>query len=108
VEVITGVEKEILSRLSNYLNPIKGGSRGEGWDFGRMPYFSDFYALLERVPGVDHVEELSLLITGPDKNSVVVDAVRILDLENYVLKPYALVSNGKHSYNAKYMKCRRT
>lgn len=97
IEMMQSVEKGIISRLSVFLNPLKGGARGEGWDFGRMPYFSDFYALLERIPGVDYVEDLSLVITEPGNNPVFVDAIRVLDLGNYSLKPYALVSNGKHS-----------
>jgi hypothetical protein len=102
IELLIDVENEILARLSDFLNPIKGGSRGEGWDFGRMPYFSDFYSLLERIPGVDYVEELSLLITDPGRNNpVLVDRTRILDLEKYSLKQHALVSNGKHSITLK-------
>ncbi len=102
IELMLEVEKKILSGLSDFLNPIRGGARGEGWDFGRMPYFSDFYALLERIPGIDYVDDLSLLITDPDKkNSLTIDTMSKLDMKNYILKPYALVSNGKHSITLK-------
>ncbi|MEB2364055.1 MAG: hypothetical protein OZ929_22170, partial [Bryobacterales bacterium] len=37
-----------------------GGPEGRGWPFGRGVYQSDVAAILENIPGVDHVEQLQL------------------------------------------------
>ncbi|HEX8070860.1 MAG TPA: putative baseplate assembly protein [Pyrinomonadaceae bacterium] len=57
------VEAEINLRLARYLHPLSGGLDGAGWDFGRGPHKSDLYALLESVPGVDHVRRLKVVET---------------------------------------------
>ncbi|MCP5013268.1 MAG: putative baseplate assembly protein [Aestuariibacter sp.] len=51
--------------LETFLHPLTGGYEGKGWTFGRRPYRSDLYALIEEVDGVDYV--LSLQVTeSPD------------------------------------------
>jgi hypothetical protein len=40
------------------LHPLTGGLDEKGWDFGREPHTSDFYALLEAIPGVDYIRTL--------------------------------------------------
>lgn len=47
-------------RLTAFLHPLTGGADGTGWPFGRVPHDSDLIAALEALPGVDHVERLSL------------------------------------------------
>jgi predicted phage baseplate assembly protein len=54
------VEQAVRDRLEAFLHPLTGGMDGKGWDFGREPYKSDFYALIEKVPGVDHIRSLTL------------------------------------------------
>jgi hypothetical protein len=44
--------------LAAFLHPLTGGATGQGWEFGREPRVADFFAHLERLPGVDHVAEL--------------------------------------------------
>lgn len=58
--------------LKDFLHPLTGGFDGKGWDFGRRPYDSDFYRLLQGAPGVDHVEHLHaqfLSTANPDDRS---------------------------------------
>ncbi len=50
----------IATALSRFLHPLTGGIDGRGWDFGRKPHKSDFYALIEAIAGVDHVHELKV------------------------------------------------
>ncbi|MGB7922520.1 MAG: putative baseplate assembly protein [Pyrinomonadaceae bacterium] len=57
------VEKNVLLALSRHLHPLTGGLDGTGWDFGRKPYKSDLYALLERIDGVDHINMLDVVET---------------------------------------------
>lgn len=54
------VEAEIRDALSRFLHPLTGGPGGQGWDFGRKPRKSDFYALLEPVEGVSYIETLNI------------------------------------------------
>ena len=56
---------------------------GEGWPFGRSVFLSELYELLERVPGVDHVDGIvspaaTLPISGhqlPELGDVTVEVV---------------------------------
>ncbi|GAA4609835.1 hypothetical protein BJY16_007531 [Actinoplanes octamycinicus] len=50
----------VLARLAAFLHPVTGGPDGAGWDFGRRPHRSELYAVIEEVPGVDHVSALSV------------------------------------------------
>jgi predicted phage baseplate assembly protein len=51
--------------LYQYLNPYVGGPRGTGWGFGRDLHTSELYALLQRVPGVEFVEEVLVGLSTP-------------------------------------------
>lgn len=54
------VQTAVLARLAAFLHPLTGGLDGAGWAFGRKPYRSDLYALVERTPGVSHVRRLQV------------------------------------------------
>ncbi len=56
------VEAAVLTALARFLHPLTGGPEGRGWPFGRAVYLSDVAALLEGLAGVDHVEDLNLLL----------------------------------------------
>lgn len=58
------VEQAARQALEGFLHPATGGPEGLGWTFGRDVYLSDVAAILEAAPGVDHVEELHLLLEG--------------------------------------------
>jgi hypothetical protein len=60
LEGAAAVEQSVEQKLASFLHPLTGGFDGTGWDFGREPYKSDFYWLLESVPGVDHVRYLKV------------------------------------------------
>lgn len=60
LEGASQVEKAVDDALTDYLHPLKGGTRNTGWDFGRIPYQSDLYSLLEDVAGVDHIRSLAI------------------------------------------------
>jgi hypothetical protein len=50
----------VQSRLAGFLHPLTGGVRAEGWEFGRRPHRSDFYSVIEAIPGVDYIRALTL------------------------------------------------
>jgi hypothetical protein len=55
-----GVRAAVLRALEGYLHPLTGGADGLGWAFGRKPQRSDLFALVQAVPGVDHVPSLTV------------------------------------------------
>jgi hypothetical protein len=58
---VTNVQADVQQRVAAFLHPLTGGFDGHGWDFGRRPHRSDLYALIEAVPGVDHVRALDVI-----------------------------------------------
>jgi hypothetical protein len=57
---VTDLRDRVVQKIEDYLNALKGGSEGEGWPFGRDVYASEIYRLLEKVPGVDYVPDVTL------------------------------------------------
>lgn len=49
-----------MAAIDAYLNPLRGGPRGEGWPVGRDVYRSELLALLAALPGVVSVTDLGL------------------------------------------------
>jgi hypothetical protein len=66
-EAATDVQSAVLARLRTFLHPLTGGPNRKGWDFGRQPYRSDLYAVIEGTPGVDNVRLLQVTAT-PEGN----------------------------------------
>jgi predicted phage baseplate assembly protein len=64
LEIANELKLAVLEKITRFLHPLTGGFDGEGWDFGRRPHDSDFYYLIERIAGVDHV--ISLTLEPPD------------------------------------------
>lgn len=48
---------QVIKALQNFFSPLKGGTEGKGWAFGRNVYVSEIYELLDKQPGVDYVEK---------------------------------------------------
>jgi predicted phage baseplate assembly protein len=56
------VRRQAEAELYRYLNPYIGGPTGTGWPFGRDLHVSELYALLQRLPSVEFVEELHIFV----------------------------------------------
>jgi predicted phage baseplate assembly protein len=54
------VRVAVVQHLENFLHPLSGGKKGQGWVLGRLPQPSDVYAVIESIPGVDHVQSLKI------------------------------------------------
>jgi hypothetical protein len=54
------MEQTILQALRRFLSLTRGYEDGRGWPLGRTVRRSQIYRVLEDVPGMDHVESLSL------------------------------------------------
>lgn len=78
------LRETINQRLESFLHPLTGGT-GDGWRFGRYPQKSDFYALIQSISGVDHVDSLEI---NPDP-------------ESPELKANLLIFSGHHVINLK-------
>jgi predicted phage baseplate assembly protein len=59
------VERDAVTALFNYFNPLTGGPDGRGWPFGRPVQVGEVYAVLGRVPGIDFVDEAVLFRVNP-------------------------------------------
>jgi hypothetical protein len=82
LEGASAVEEAVYQQLDQFLHPLTGGLDGRGWAFGREPHKSDFYALIEAVPGVDHIGKLQV--------EAIEDQVGVKDTGRY------LVYSGTH------------
>ena len=54
------LERDILSALELFLNPLHGGAAGGGWPFGRELYLSDLYACIQKVDGLLNVQSINM------------------------------------------------
>jgi hypothetical protein len=54
------VQSSVLTALDDFLNPLTGGPAKLGWPFGRSVYFAEILQLIASVPGVDHVDSMTL------------------------------------------------
>jgi predicted phage baseplate assembly protein len=62
---VTTLRERALRALYDYLNPLDGGPDGTGWPFGRPISAGEIHAVLQRVDGLDLVEELLLFAADP-------------------------------------------
>ncbi len=95
-------EQNAAAALETFLAPLTGGYGGRGWEFGKMPCFSDFYALLESIEGVDHTMDISLGLRTPDNGTGGGETAvpQVFDtpgsLDGFSMLPYAVVCSGRH------------
>jgi predicted phage baseplate assembly protein len=62
---VAEVEAEASRALYRYYHPIIGGPEGGGWPFGRPVHVGEVYAVLQRVDGIDYVEDARLFAADP-------------------------------------------
>ena len=55
------IEKRVRAALEEFLHPLRGGPRGNGWELGRDVFLSDVASVVESVPGADFAQEIVLL-----------------------------------------------
>ena len=58
------VKFDILNRLDAFLNPLKGGPDGTGWEFGRTVYYSEVFEEILKLSGVARVEKVVIKKNG--------------------------------------------
>jgi len=83
-QLATDVER----RLYRYINPVCGGSDGNGWPFGRSLTLSEIYAQIQGVASVDYIEEVKLF---PVKNGERQEATTRISIP-----PHSLLCSHQH------------
>lgn len=78
------VREAALAALYGYFNPLSGGPNGQGWPFGRPVQSGEAFAVLQRVPGVDLVEDVRLYRADP-VTGVRTDATTKIPLDRHAL-----------------------
>jgi hypothetical protein len=81
----TAVRDAVVNALRDFLDPLAGGPDGKGWPLGRDVYTSEVLDVIARVPGVDHVLSLQLIVPGSGAQC-----------GNVCLPPLALTVSGVH------------
>ena len=92
IDVAGEVERDVNRKLRAFFHPLTGGPEANGWDFGRDVSVSDVYALIEKIKGVDHVENLKFSFNGTKDG----DTVNV--------EPEFLAANGTHTVNLQLVK----
>ncbi|GGT50594.1 putative baseplate assembly protein [Streptomyces purpureus] len=59
------VRRQAHDALYRHLDPLTGGADGKGWPFGRPVQSGEVFAVLQRVPGVELVDEVRLHPADP-------------------------------------------
>ncbi|WP_433572883.1 putative baseplate assembly protein [Streptomyces sp. CA-251247] len=59
------VRRQAHDALYRHLDPLTGGADGRGWPFGRPVQSGEVFAVLQRVPGVELVDEVRLHPADP-------------------------------------------
>jgi predicted phage baseplate assembly protein len=71
LEEAKAVEKRVSENLAAFLHPVKGGSDGHGWEFGKDVYLSEIAAVIQGTEGVDRVRDVVLKTAqGETKESI--------------------------------------
>jgi hypothetical protein len=84
LEDASDAEKRGRAALELLLHPLRGGTDGRGWEFGRPVWKSDVFSVLERIDTVDRVENLRFHFRGRT------------DVEGVVIGPNELLASGQH------------
>lgn len=84
------LRERAVRALFEYLDPLRGGPEGAGWPFGRPVQTGEVFAVLQRLTGVELVEDVRLFGADPTTGERG-GAVQRLDLP-----PHALVFSYGH------------
>ncbi|HEY8546320.1 MAG TPA: putative baseplate assembly protein, partial [Acidimicrobiales bacterium] len=84
------VERDAVTALHRWFHPVVGGPDGTGWPFGRSIVTGEVYVVLQRVPGVEFVEEVRLFPADP------VARTRKRRVERIDIGPHELVFSWGH------------
>lgn len=84
------LEQAALKALYTHFHPVRGGTEGTGWTFGRTVTPGEAYSVLNSVPGVEAVEDVRLYPALPLENK------REAQQPVISIEPNALVMSWDH------------
>jgi predicted phage baseplate assembly protein len=84
------VQKDAVTALHRYFDPLVGGPDGQGWPWGRPAQSGDAFGVLQRIAGVDVVEDVRLFGANP------VTGERGEATTRLELSPHSLVFSYEH------------
>ncbi len=61
IDEAQSVKQRVITALAAFFQPLTGGPKDRGWEFGRDVYVSEVCRVTEEVPGVSHVKQIQLL-----------------------------------------------
>jgi predicted phage baseplate assembly protein len=85
-----GLRARAIGALYEYFSPVTGGPDGDGWPFGRPVQAGEVFAVLQRLSGVDLVQEVLLFGSDPAARE------RGQPVQRINLPPNALVFSFSH------------
>jgi predicted phage baseplate assembly protein len=59
------LQEQAITALHRYFHPIEGGPEGDGWPFGRPILLGEVSSVLQRVTGVELVDDVRLFAADP-------------------------------------------
>jgi predicted phage baseplate assembly protein len=81
---VEDVRAAALAALYRYLDPLTGGMDGNGWTFGRAVRSGEVYSVLQRLPGIEVVDDVRLFAADPLTGQRG-DAVQRIPLDRHAL-----------------------
>lgn len=81
----SAADTKARTALEELLHPLRGGTDGRGWEFGRPIWKSDVLSALEAIREIDRVENLRFHFRGGT------------DHERVVIGPNELLASGQHT-----------
>ncbi len=85
------VEAEVMARLYQFLNPLTGGSQGNGWPFGRDLFTSDVYQCLQSIPNVQFIRNVDMFAAQPTGEA------QGKALDHLEIVAHGVIASGLHS-----------
>jgi hypothetical protein len=86
----TRLQEDAIRALYRFLDPIDGGPDGDGWPFGRPVSSGELHAVLQKLRGVELVDDLRIFGADP------VTGQRGPQTNRLELEPSALVFSYEH------------
>ena len=80
----TNIKNVINEKLNNFLHPISGGKRKEGWEFGQLPLLSDVYEVLNPIEGVYKVSMMNISLSNGKGYSISSQKMPVLTKKNII------------------------
>ncbi len=84
------VHERSVAALYGYFHPLSGGPDGAGWPFGRPVHVGEVYAVLQRLDGVELIEDARLFAADP------ITAERGQAVQRIEMDPGSLVFSFEH------------